>query len=97
VRAEVPKPIKEILAAGCVVYLRAVHGATITGLSALSSRLNYQDWSGSNKSVTVILFGMFPQPGMGFVLEFLRCDELGEKDEEESLVVVWEYQRLQDE
>jgi hypothetical protein len=40
---------------------------------------------------------MFPQPGMGLVLvpEFLWFDELGEEDEGESLVAVWEYQRPQ--
>jgi hypothetical protein len=39
VRAYRPKPIKEILAAGCVVHLLAVHEAKVTGLEPLSSRM----------------------------------------------------------
>jgi hypothetical protein len=37
VRAYRPKPIKEILAAGCVVHLLAVHEAKVTGPDPLSS------------------------------------------------------------
>jgi hypothetical protein len=38
VRAYRPKPIKEILAAGCVVHLlAAVHKTKVTGLAPLSS------------------------------------------------------------
>jgi hypothetical protein len=39
VRANRAKPIKEILAAGCVVCLLAVHKAKVTGLEPLSSRM----------------------------------------------------------
>jgi hypothetical protein len=37
VRADLAKPIKVILAAGCVVHLLAVHDAKVTGPGALSS------------------------------------------------------------
>jgi hypothetical protein len=37
VRANRAKPIKEILAAGCVVYLRTVHKTKVTGPDPLSS------------------------------------------------------------
>jgi hypothetical protein len=48
VRADRAKPIKEILAAGCVVYLRAaaVHKTKITGPDPLSSMAVAWLWVG---------------------------------------------------